>query len=110
MKRHGSAIAGGRKKNKVQKQKPAAAKSKKLKKSRSRKSMKRRRESLDDMAIERLSKPVDHSALKRRIEREQTIEFAKSKPRPNKLSRSKSAKKFVKEFDKSLKTKYKSFL
>ena len=107
MKRHGSAIAGGRKKNKVQEQKPAAAKSKKLKKSRSRKSMKRRRESLDDMAIERLSKPVDHSALKRRIEREQTIEFAKSKPRPNKLSRSKSAKKFVKEFDKSLKTKYK---
>ena len=35
---------------------------------------------MDDMYIENLSKPVDHSKLKRRIEREQKIEFMKSKP------------------------------
>jgi len=65
---------------------------------------------MDDLAIERLSKPVDHSVLKRRIEREQKLEFSKSKPQLMKRSRSRSAKKIVKEFDKSLKKKYKSFL
>ena len=35
---------------------------------------------MDDMYIDNLSKPVDHSKLKRRVEKEQKIEFMKSKP------------------------------
>ena len=45
------------------------ASKKKLRKSRSRKSI-RRKGSMDDLHIERLSKPVDHTALKRKIARE----------------------------------------
>ena len=35
---------------------------------------------MDDLYIENLSKPVDHSKLRKRIEREQKMEFLKSKP------------------------------
>jgi len=62
---------------------------------------------MDDITIDRLSKPVDHSALKRRIEREQKQELAMSRPHPMKRSRSRSARKPNKDFDKSLNKKYK---
>lgn len=71
MKRHASAVAGGRRKKKMRvtiDPKNNASK-KKLRKSRSRKSI-RRKGSMDDLHIERLSKPVDHTALKRKIARE----------------------------------------
>ena len=35
---------------------------------------------MDDLYIENLSKPVDHSKLRQKIEREQKLEFMKSKP------------------------------
>ena len=74
MKRHASAIVGGRRKKD---QKPE--KIKKLKKSKSRKSLKRQG-SMDDVHIDRLSKPVDHTALKKRIQREQEQEWKRSRP------------------------------
>ena len=46
--------------------------------SRSRKSLKRQG-SMDDMYIDRLSQPVDHSKLKRKIERERKKEFERSR-------------------------------
>ena len=55
-----------------------------------------------------MAKPVDHSALKKKIEREQKLEFEKSKPKHLlKRSRSRSEKKLL---DKSLRRQYKSFV
>ena len=98
MKRHASALAGSRRKKKmrvtIDPNRPTTKK--KLGKNRSRKSLKRKG-SMDDMLIERLAKPVDHSALKRKIAKEQKLEFERSKPRPHKLkhSRSRSEKKLL---------------
>lgn len=89
-----SMMAGSRRKK--------APKQKKLGKgSRSRKSLKRQG-SMDDMYIERLSKPVDHSKLKRRIERERKLEFERTKSQYLKRSSSRrsmrsSARKSVKD-------------
>ena len=70
-----------------------------MRSSRSRKSLKRQ-ESLDDMYIDRLSQPVDHSKLKRRIERERKREFERSKSKFRQRSQSarKSSKSAKKRF------------
>jgi hypothetical protein len=65
---------------------------------------------MDDITIDRLSKPVDHSTLKRRIEREQKQEFEMSRPILMRRSRSRSARKPTKDFNKSLNKKYKTFV
>ena len=104
MKRHASAIAGGRRKKD---QKPA--KSKKLKKSKSKKSLKRQG-SMDDVLINRLAKPVDHTALKKRIKKEQELELRRQRPTFLKRSRSRSAKKKSDSLEKSFRRKYKTFV
>ena len=77
-----------------------------MRKSRSKKSL-RRQGSMDDVHIDRLSKPVDHSKLKKRIEREQRLEFKRSKPKIG-MSRSRSARKSLKNnHDNSM---YKSYV
>ena len=69
----------------------------------------RRKGSMDDLYIERLSKPTDHSALVKRIEKEQRIEFLKTRPEHLlKRSRSRSEKKL--QLGKSLNRQYKSFV
>ena len=103
MKRHGSHIVSGHRK-KAPKQK------KMMKGSRSRKSLKREG-SMDDMHIERLSKPTDHSKLRRRIERERRRDFERSKSQFLQRSHSRSAHRSNKDLhDNSMVKKYKTYI
>ena len=64
---------------------------------------------MDDILIDRLAKPVDHSVLKKRILMEQKADFLRSRPPMLTRSRSRSTKKLVHD-DRSYLSKYKTFV
>ena len=64
---------------------------------------------MDDIAIDRLSKPVDHSALKKKFEREQKREFQRAKS-ALKTSQSFMRNSRSRSGGKRSRRKYKSFL